>query len=75
MHPLWQVSYDIQVSNGPNAPGDPTWRPTWWKDMCITIQMQCELDLQGSHAAFWVVFNDVDYIMDLVHIPSSTAEQ
>ena len=68
MYPLWQVSYDTQLSNGSNAPRDPTWKPSWLKDMAVNIQMQCELHLQGSHTTFWMEYEHVDYIMDLVHM-------
>ena len=68
MYPLWQVSYDTQVSNGSNAPRDPFWKQSWWKDMDISIQMQCELHLQGSHMSFWMECMQVDYIMDIVHM-------
>ena len=68
MFPLWQVSYDIQISNGSSVPNDMSWHPTWWKDCHISVQYQCELQLQNTRSKFWMEYNQTDYIMDLVQM-------
>ena len=68
MFPLWQVSYDVQNSNGSTIPNDMSWHPTWWKDMNIIVQYECELHLQNTHSKFWMEYNQTDYIMDLVQM-------